>query len=158
MNVDIYRESVEWPYKNVPHRIIAEALLEDVNAKQLQDYKFFCFDGIPMIMYISQDIKGAFQPHTDFFDMEFNPIKMRMRDPNSDSDRLPCKPKCFDEMKQLASKLSKGIPHSRIDFYEVNGSVFFGEITLYPCSGFVHIYPYEQDCKMGELINLPIEK
>ena len=149
----------EWPYKNVKPRIIAEPLLKDDATKAgeqecLTDYKFFCFGGIPKIVYISKD--KAENPTTDFFDMDYTHLPIRMRDPNSDV--LPEKPIRFDEMKKIAAVLSKGLPHLRVDFYCANGKLYVGELTFYHCSGFAPIQPEEWAIKMGEWIKLPTSK
>lgn len=141
----------EWPYLNVKPRIIAEKYVEDTPGEALQDLKFFCFDGIPKIMYMSRD--KADNPETDFFDMDFNHINLRMRDKNSD---IPYeKPREFEEMRKIAERLSDGIPHLRVDFYIVNGHVYVGELTFYHCSGFAPISPEDWNYRLGEWINLP---
>lgn len=149
----------EWPYKNVKPRIIAEPLLKDDATKVgeqecLTDYKFFCFGGIPKIVYITKD--KAENPTTDFFDMDYTHLPIRMRDPNSDV--LPEKPIRFDEMKKIAAVLSKGLPHLRVDFYCANGRLYVGELTFYHCSGFAPIQPEEWAIKMGDWIKLPTSK
>ena len=120
----------------------------------LTDYKFFCFGGIPKIVYISKD--KAENPTTDFFDMDYTHLPIRMRDPNSDV--LPEKPIRFDEMKKIAAVLSKGLPHLRVDFYCANGWLYVGELTFYHCSGFAPIQPEEWAIKMGDWIKLPTSK
>lgn len=146
----------EWPYKNVPARIIAEPYLKDdalqPNAEQecLTDYKLFCFNGEPKIMYISKD--KAENPTTDFFDMDFNHLNLRMKDPNS--EKLPKKPEKFEEMKEIARKLSKDIPHLRVDFYCADNTLYVGEMTFYHCAGMAHIMPKIWEEKMGEWIEL----
>lgn len=118
----------------------------------LTDYKFFCFDGIPKVVYVSKD--KAEDPHTDFFDMDWNYVPIRMRDPGSEIP--PEKPECFDEMKCLAEKLSKGHPHLRVDFYQINGKVYVGELTFYHCGGFQNVSPRAWNLKMGSWINTNI--
>ena len=142
----------EWPYKNADRKIIAEPFLEDLASDEdaLIDYKFFCFNGEPKIMYISNDT-GA-EPHTDFFDMEFNHLPIRMKDPNSKKEVK--KPQCFNEMIEISKALSKGIRHLRVDFYYVNNKLYVGEMTFFHGSGFVPISPSEWDLKMGEWISI----
>lgn len=144
----------EWPYKNVPHRIICEPFMkeddESIENACLTDYKFFCFNGEPQVFYISKD-KGA-DPTTDFFDMNFKNLPFRMKDPNSKI--LPKKPECFEQMREMAKKLSKGIPHLRVDFYYINKHIYVGELTFYHCAGFVKIVPEEWDYKLGNMIDL----
>lgn len=146
-----YLEHREWPYKNVKPRIIAETYMADVTGI-LSDYKFFCFNGIPKIMYISKD--NSDNPGTDFFDMDFNHLNLKMRDNNSNI--LPDKPLSFLEMKKYAELLSKGIPHLRVDFYLINNSVYFGELTFYHMAGFQKVTPESWNEKLGDWINLDL--
>lgn len=146
-----YMETREWPYKNVKPRIIAEEYLSDDETGILTDYKFFCFDGEPKMMYVSKD--GAHTPSTDFFDMEWNRLPLRMRDPNSEI--LPQKPENFDQMKVIAQKLSEGFPHVRVDLYMVNGNIYFGEMTFFTLGALVYFNPPEWDEQIGNWFNLP---
>ena len=141
----------EWVYRDVPRCIIAEQYMEDPENPDLMDYKFFCFDGVPHIMYMSRD--HAAQCTTDFFDMDFNRLPIRMQAPPSDV--CPDKPKQFEEMKKLASILSQGMPHVRVDFYVINDKIYFGEMTFFHCGGMVTVQPYEWNLKMGDMIKLP---
>lgn len=144
----------EWAYRNVPRRILAEKYMEEDGQLDLMDYKWFCFDGVPRIMYMSRD--HAEDARTDFFDMAFNRLPMRMQAPNSDV--APEKPKQFDEMKRIAEILSAGIPHVRVDLYVINGKIYFGEMTFYHCGGMVDVKPYEWNMKMGDMIKLPAKR
>lgn len=152
-----YPQSREWPYKDVPRRIIAEQYMVDESGYELKDYKFFCFDGVPKALFIASE-RGNPNEETkfDFFDMEFNHLPFTNGHPNSTKPVL--KPKGFDIMKELAGRLSQNIPHARIDFYDVNGQVYFGEITFFHFSGFVSFDPVEWDYKFGSWIKLPIDK
>lgn len=149
---DYYSVHREWPYRDVQRQIIAEKYMVDEGGEVLTDYKFFCFNGEPRVMYISND--GAENPRTDFFDMEFNHLPIIMKDPNS--EQLPKKPQNFELMKELAEKLSEGIPFLRTDFYEINGNVYVGELTLYHNAGLSHIEPEEWSYKLGSYIDLSI--
>ena len=156
LDENYYLYSREWPYKNVKPRIIAEEYLEstEIRSEQdkfLTDYKFFCFNGEPKIMYLSKDNSDV--PRTDFFDMDFNHLEMRMKDPNSDVP--PEKPADFELMKRMAAVLSEGIPHLRVDFYSVNGQVYVGEMTFYHNGGFGRIYPEKWEKILGDWIVLP---
>ena len=147
----IYRE---WPYKDVKPCIIAEKYLQNPDyhyCDRLRDYKFFCFNGEPKIVLIANDVCEG-DERTDFFDMDYNVTGMRTRDPNSDKP-LP-KPVCFEKMKEISRKLSKGIPHVRVDMYVVDGKIYFGELTFFHLAGFAHIQPPEWDMRMGEWIDL----
>ena len=146
-----YWSKREWPYKNVKPRIIAETYMEDTCDDALTDYKFFCFDGKPKIMYISKDHGKS--PRTDFFDMDFNHLPIQVRDPNAEI--TPEKPQSFALMQKLASQLSEGIPHLRVDFYLINGKVYVGELTFYHMSGLSPTKPEEWNQRIGEWIKLP---
>lgn len=151
---DYYPQTREWPYKDVPHRIIAEQYMVDESGYELKDYKFFCFDGEPMALFIASD-RGNLSEETkfDFFDMDFNFLPFTNGHPNATKPVL--KPKSFEEMKVLARKLSRNMPHARIDFYDVNGQIYFGEITFFHYSGIVPFNPIEWDYKFGKWINIP---
>ena len=139
----------EWPYKNIKPQILAEKLLEDSSGGRLRDYKFWCFNGEPLYMYCT--VKGG-DVYENFFDMNFNPV-----DISHGFRRLapePAKPHNFELMKQLAAQLSSGIPFVRIDFFEVNDKVYFGEYTFYDWGGLKPFVDYQQDMHLGSLINL----
>lgn len=160
LNHNYFWAGREWPYKYIKPRIIAEKYMEDFSSHKLDaneetwltDYKFFCFDGKPVIMYRSQD--KSQNAHTDFFDMDYNHLPIRMKDPNSDVP--PEKPETFEKMKELATILCEGHPHIRVDFYNSNNEIYVGELTFYHCSGFADVHPYEWNLKLGSLI--PINK
>lgn len=150
---DFYMAAREWPYKNVPRRIIAEQYMEDEKTKELRDYKFFCFNGVPKALFVATERQNREEPYFDFFDMEFNHLEMKHGHPNA--PHLPEKPKCFEEMKVIAAKLSEGYPHLRVDLYEVNGKVYFGELTLFHHTGMVNFEPASWDDTFGSWIDLP---
>lgn len=143
----------EWPYKNVKPRIIAEKYMEDSTYKELRDYKFFTFGGEPKVLYIAQG-RGRGEPTVaDFFDMDFNHLPFTID--HDMADVPPTKPQGFELMKQLAAKLSQGTPQLRVDFYEVDGQVYFGEMTFFHCSGFDGFHPEEWDKIFGDWVTLP---
>lgn len=154
LKCDFYMRGREWPYKNVPKRIIAEKYLQDTAEDALTDYKFFCFNGVAKIMYISKD--HGKDPRTNFFDMDFNPLPIRAKDPPSDI--IPAKPENFELMERLATCLAKDIPFVRVDFYNIDGNVYLGELTFFHMAGFAKISPEEWDYKLGSWLNLPSEK
>lgn len=143
----------EWPYKNVKPRIIAEQYMEDHVDGELRDYKFFCFNGEPKLMYVASD-RSSDHVKFDYYDMEFNHVDLQQKYPNA--YRPLRKPDSFDEMIRLAKKLSKGFPHVRIDFYEVDGHTYFGEFTFYHLSGFMPFRPSKWDDIFGEWLQLPL--
>ena len=148
---DYYMTNREWSYKNVPRKIMAEKFMQDGNKPDLTDYKFFCFNGEPKMMYVSHD--NAEYATTDFFDMDYNRLPIRMKDPNSEV--LPEQPKEFEEMKQYARQLSKNIPFLRVDFYVISHVVYFGELTFFHNSGLTPIRPTEWEYKIGKWLKLP---
>ena len=152
---DYYLTGREGPYKDVPRKIIAEKYMKDSRPGEecLTDYKFFCFNGEPKILYMSKD--QAKKPYTDFFDMEFNHLKLKMKDINSEIP--PEKPYMFNQMKEFAKILSNGFAHVRVDFYCIDNVVYVGELTFFHNSGFCKITPEEWDYKLGEWIELPKE-
>ena len=150
---DYYSTGREWPYKNVKPRIFAEAFLAELE-DDLRDYKFFCFDGVPRLMFIASERQSQVEETKfDFFDMDFQHLPIINGHPNS--PHPVTKPKNFELMKELAAKLSAGIPHSRVDFYECDGQLYLGELTFSHWSGFVPFEPEEWDERIGSWINLP---
>ena len=144
----------EWPYKNVKPRILAEQYMEDDDTQELRDYKFFTFDGVVKAMFIATERQTeGVETKFDFFDTDFKHLPFINGHPNAKV--LPEKPKTFEEMKELAAKLSKGIPHVRVDFYEVNGKVYFGELTFSHWSGLQPFVPEKWDYIFGNWLNLP---
>lgn len=138
----------EWPYKNVKPRIIVEKYMEDEEDKELRDYKFFCFDGKCKFMFIATNRHGNGDTFFDFFDESFE------QNGHPNAPMAPHKPVNFERMKRLAEKMSVGIPQIRVDFYEVNGKIYFGEMTFFHWSGLVKFEPGEWDYKLGKYINL----
>ena len=155
MKRDYYINGREWPYKNVPHRIIAEEYIQpDVVTNDLPDYKYFCFNGVPKLMFVATERHNENdETRFDFFDMDYNHLDIKNGHPFANI--IPSKPKNFELMKELSKKLSKGIPHVRVDFYEVNGRVFFGELTFSHWSGLVPFEPEKWDDILGSWIVLP---
>lgn len=142
----------EWPYKNVKPRIIAEEYMVDESGYELKDYKFFCFNGTCKAMFIATDRNAKTETCFDFYDTNFNHLPFTNGHPNS--DKKINKPENFDKMIELAEILSKDIPQCRVDFYNINGKIYFGEITFFHWSGLVPFEPEEWDYKFGSWINL----
>ena len=152
MKRNFYKQSREWPYKNIKPRIIADAYLDDHTGNELRDYKFWCFNGKPKYMYCT--IKGE-NIYENFYDMDFNIVGINHGFPRFTPEFT--KPDNFELMKNLAEKLSEGIPFVRVDFFNVEGRVYFGEFTFYDWGG---VRPFEDgwDEKLGKLIELPSKK
>ena len=153
LKVNYYYRNREWPYKNVRPRIVAEQYITDGYEWGLRDYKFYCFKGYPKVMFIGKDRQK--EPKFNFYDMEFNKLPFMRGYPNFNEEIE--KPEGWDEMVKMAGKLSKDIPQLRVDFYNVNGKIFFGELTFFPGSGMVPFNPIEWDYKLGEMISLALK-
>ena len=150
---DIYVNFREWPYKNVPKRIIAEEYIEDSRSKDLVDYKFFCFDGYAdSVMLCLERQEGETKFY--FFDSDWQFKRYDQRGVNAPEDFTLPKPKGIDDMFHIAEELSKGLPHARIDLYLVNGHIYFGEITLFSASGLDNDLLPTTDAYFGKLINI----
>ena len=146
----------EWPYKNVPRRIIAEKYIAPLpGTNDLPDYKFFCFNGEPKYCQV---ITGRnTEMCIDFFDYEWNHLPFHEPKDYPFANHMPEQPKQYKIMWEKARLLAKDKEFSRIDFYNVGADVYFGEITFYPTSGMGGFDPVEWDYDFGELIKLPIE-
>lgn len=146
-----YKTSKEYPYKGVPHRFIAEEYMEDESGYELKDYKIFCSNGKPLFLFIATG-RQANDTRFDFFDTEFNHLPFL--NGHGNADVCPTKPENFEEMLDVAAKLSIGIPQVRVDLYNVNGRIYFGEMTFFHWSGLVPFEPKEWDFKLGSMIDL----
>ena len=148
---DHYWRSREWPYKDIPHKIIAEKFLDDHTGKELNDYKWWCFNGEPRVMYRTIKSSNYAEIFENFYDMDFNPLYIdhgfSRHTPEFD------RPEQFEEMRGLACRLSEGIPFVRIDFFVVEGQVYFSEYTFYDWSG-MRKFGGDWDKKLGEMLKL----
>lgn len=142
----------EWPYKNVKPRIIAEKYMKNSNKEYLNDYKFFCFNGV--MQFYKIDFDRFVEHHANYYDAHDNILSFGEVICPPDKEHIITKPSSMDEMKKLAAELSKDIPFLRVDFYDVNGSIYFGELTFYPASGFGKFIPDSADLELGNLLNL----
>lgn len=141
----------EWPYKNVKPRIIVEKFIENSDGEQLRDYKFFCFNGVPKLMYLSEGLENHATARMSFYDMNFKLTRCKRSD-YKQLDYTPERPKTFDKMKEYSRILSKNIPHLRVDWYEINGHLYFGELTFTTCSGFIPFDDEKWDYKIGNML------
>ena len=156
MKQNYYWSSREWPYKNVKPRILAEAYL----GEDLQDYRIYCFNGEPKIVYSygneSNTSGSKPEPATcDILDVNWNRMPFRQKSPPS--EHIPPKPKHYEDMLRVSRILSKDIPFLRVDFYDTT-KMYIGELTFYPGSGTSKFYPDEWDKTLGEWIELPEKK
>ena len=142
----------EWPYKNVKPRIIAEKYMSNDNGEDLNDYKLMCFNGQVKATFVCSDRFSEDGLKVTFYDTNWKRMPFERHYPASKTDIA--RPKTYDEMLILAEKLAFQIPFVRVDFYEVHGRVYFGELTFFPGSGYEEFTPEEWDKKLGDWINL----
>lgn len=139
-------------YSKIKPVIIAEKYLE--NTEGLVDYRFYCFNGKPEQVWV--DIYSGTPRHMrEIYDMNWEKLPVRCKWPDANG-LLDKRPQKFEEMKSIAKKLSKEFKFVRVDFYEVEGKLYMGEMTFIPMSGIGVLEPYEYDLKMGEWLKLPI--
>lgn len=146
--------SREWPYKDVEPRIIVEKHMCDENTNELSDFKFFCFNGVPKIMFLATERQSG-EVKFDFFDMQFNHLDIMQI--HEQSGRIFEKPKNFEKMFEIVKTLSKDLPHVRVDLYNINGEIYFGEFTFFHHGGIMPFHPEKWDYILGGWLNLPIE-
>lgn len=151
LKVNGYWYGREWPYRNVVPGIFAEKYMEDATVKELRDYKIYTFNGKAKFCMINTD-RGT-DTRADYFDESYNWMNFTWGYPHADVK--PEKPVNYEKMFQLAENLAEGTATLRVDFYEVNGQVYFGELTFFDASGFDKIIPDSYDLKFGEWVNLP---
>lgn len=152
-NRNYYYGKREWPYKFINPKIICEKYMVDDSGTELKDFKFMCFNGEPKCLLVASNRNRPGGLKIDFYDMEWNLLPFERHYPRSGIE-IP-KPKSFDEMVILARKLSENIPFVRVDFYEVNGQPYFGELTFYPGSGYLEFTPEKFDYLLGSWLELP---
>lgn len=151
LNKNYYRKYRERIYKNISPRIICERFMEDENQNDLIEYDFFCFHGCVQFIIVDLDRLTA---HTSYFyDKDWNIWPLR-EDPYN--PKILEKPKNFERMKEIAEALAEGIPFVRIDLYDVNTTIYFGEMTFTPNAGYGKNRPVGWDYKLGTYLNLPV--
>ena len=153
MKRNFYYSGREWPYKHIKPRILAEQYLEDTVLGELRDYKFMTFNGVPRVMHLVSNRQNPDEEtYGDFFDMEFRHLDLTMGHINAPV--CPEKPENFERMKEFAAKLAKDTAHIRVDFYEVDGRLYFGELTFYQDSGYAEVLPPHWSGELGNWIDL----
>lgn len=151
LHADIYTHYREWPYKNIKRRILAEKFLGD----NIVDYKFYCFDGkVDCVMLCIDREIGNVKYY--FFDPDWNLKRLNQWSKNAPEGFTLPKPEGMDEMFDIASRLSKGFPFVRVDLYNIDGHIYFGELTFYSASGFDNDILPETDKYFGSLIDLSL--
>ena len=156
----------EWPYKNIKRRIIAEEYMtqtqpdipagfqEKSEKASLTDYKVHCFHGVPKIILVCQGRFSDFRE--DFYTTDWDHISVK-RPRTQNADTLLPRPDNLDQLLEISTKLSQGIPFVRVDFYVVDNRVYIGELTFFPNGGIEPFDPPEYDLELGRLLTLPKE-
>ncbi len=146
-----YRSGLEWAYKNIKPRLIAEAFLEEIGKKSINDYKFFCFNGEPRFIQVDLDRREA---HTRrFYDLDWNLLPFTMGYPPF--MQFVERPTNLEEMLEVVRKLADDFPFVRVDLYNLNGRIIFGEMTFYPEDGRFDFNPAEYNTLIGDYLTLP---
>jgi hypothetical protein len=153
MKRNMFWHAREWSYKIVKPRIICEKYMVDDSGIELKDYKFTCFNGEVKCSFVCLNRNSRNGLNVDFYDMDWKPMPFERHYHNSGT--IIPKPKNYNKMVEFAEKLSKDIPFVRVDFYETNGQLYFGELTFYPGAGFEEFTPESYDALLGSWIKLP---
>lgn len=158
---NFYLKAREWPYRDVPRKIICEQYMyektEATTARGLDDYRVYCFNGVPKLIYMYQSgtLDSGNRPNTvscDIFDVNWN--RMMFRQKTENSVECPSPPAHIEKMLEISKVISEEHPFIRVDFYEINGNVYIGELTLLPGGGFSPFYPEQWDEILGSWMKL----
>lgn len=145
-----YYQNGEWVYKDIKPKIICEKLLDD----NIIDYKFYCFNGRPEFLYLSQGLGESHKTaRMNFIDLKWNKTQYQRTD-FDEFILLPKKPENFNQMIMISQLLSKRFPFVRVDLFEVEGKIFFSELTFFPGNGMMPFEPIEWDRKLGDMLDL----
>lgn len=145
----------EWPYKNVPRKIIAEKYMEEKGKLVPEDYKIYCMDGVPKYIVVFHNRFNDSEKQSEtVYDTEWVPQHISLDEHFAISDEVTEKPVWLEEILDITRKLCKDMTQVRIDFYVIENKIYFGEITLHTASGFAKMIPEELDAKLGQLVKI----
>ncbi len=150
---DYSRIAREWVYQNVPRRIIAEEYISELGNDDLLDYKMYSFHGEPKLTVVCSNRFSKTGTRMNFYDMDWNSMGIHFGHYPPLPTEFP-KPDTYGEMLQVAAELSKACPFLRVDFYEIKGRLYIGELTLFPGAGFERFRPISRDYELGEWLHL----
>lgn len=154
LNENYYELGREWPYKDIPRRIIAEQFMEDnEHPGDLADYKFFCFNGEPHFCQVIRD--RSTKETIDIYDMNWDLMPFVGLNPiaRNGLTSVP-RPLHLEKMIEICKTLSKGMPFGRIDLYVINDNIYFGEITFFPMNGWGQFSPEDWNLSIGQMIKV----
>ena len=143
----------EWAYQNVPRRIIAEEYISELGKDDLLDYKMYSFHGEPKLTVVCSNRFSKIGTRMNFYDINWKPMGIHFGHYPPLPTEFP-KPATYEEMKRLTAELSKDSPFLRVDFYEIKGRLFIGELTFFPGAGFEKFRPMSKDYELGEWLHL----
>ncbi len=143
----------EWAYQNVPRRIIAEKYISELGNDDLLDYKMYSFHGEPKLTVVCSDRFSKTGTRMNFYDINWEPMGIHFGHYPPLSTEFP-KPATYEEMKRLTAELSKDCPFLRVDFYEIKGRLYIGELTFFPGAGLEQFCPMTKDYELGEWLHL----
>ena len=143
----------EWSYKDVPRKIIAEKFMTDKKNDDLKDYKFYCFNGEPQFLYLSEGMENHATAKVSFVNLDWTFANFGRTD-YSPFLELPPKPLNLEKMIKISRKLSEGIKFLRVDLYEINEKIYFGELTFCPCAGMMPFSPVSADLEVGRKLQI----
>ena len=151
LKLNVYVFGREWNYEHISPRIIIEKFIDH---EPLIDYKFMCFNGEPKFLQINNDYEG--KHYVDFYDIDWKKVDFTYNNYTQSEHVLP-RPQQFEEMKELAKKLSAPFPYVRVDFYNPPEKIIFGELTYFPGSGLLPLVPVQNgyDELLGSHLTLP---
>lgn len=150
---DVYRDLREWPYKGLIKKVFAEEYLESPEQEDLPDYKWYCFNGVPIFCQLIQN--RTTNETIDFYDTEWNHQEFIGLNPSASFATFSAeKPDNLEIQIKIARALSKDIPFVRIDLYSIGTRVYFGEFTFYPFSGMGQFAPIQYNEILGDMISL----
>ena len=157
---NFYWHGREYNYKHIKPYILAEKVLRPSDGSGLIDWKFFCFEGEPKLLFVDTEVCNEDGSHAEFshwfnYDIDFNPLDVTINRKHEPTFEIK-KPENYDLMVEYARILSKPFPHCRVDFYNVDGKIYFGEITFFHCAGYIIVEPEEFNLKMGSWV--PMDK
>ena len=150
---DYSRIAREWPYKDVPRRIIAEEYLSELGSNEILDYKMYCFHGNPKLTVVCSDRFSKTGTRMNFYDIDWEPMGIHFGHYPPVSTEFT-RPETYEEMLRVATELSKDCPFLRVDFYEIKGRLYIGELTFFPGAGFEKFRPMTKDYELGEWLHL----
>jgi len=151
LDTDFYEIYREWQYKHIPRRILIEELISTTSPHGLVDYKFFCFDGDPQIVQVNIDRFSNFS--LKFMDLDWKDLQISLEHYPHSNKEIP-KPGNLQSMREIAATLSSGLKFCRVDLYDVDGKIIFGEMTFTPNAGVKKFDPPEFDRRLGDLIDM----